>query len=44
MRRAPVATRRALVPRLMPEMLFLLPPLSTPTATGGWPDRYQRPA
>ncbi len=36
LRRAPVAARRAIVLRLMPKMLFLLPTLATITGTAGW--------
>jgi hypothetical protein len=36
LRGAPVAVRRAIVLRLMPKMLFLLPTLATITGTAGW--------
>ncbi|HEY1410945.1 MAG TPA: hypothetical protein VGF36_02330 [Rhodopila sp.] len=36
LRSAPVAVRRAIVLRLMPKMLFLLPTLATVTGTAGW--------
>jgi hypothetical protein len=36
MRTIPVAARRAIVLRLMPKMLFLLPTLATITGTAGW--------
>jgi hypothetical protein len=36
MRRVDVVTRRAIVVRLMPRMLFLMPTLSTVTGTAGW--------
>ena len=36
LRGAPVAVRRAIVLRLMPKMLFLLPTLATVTGTAGW--------
>jgi hypothetical protein len=36
LRRVDVATRRAIVVRLMPRMLFLMPTLTTVTSTAGW--------
>jgi hypothetical protein len=36
LRRAPFAARRAIVLRLMPKTLFLLPTLATITTTAGW--------
>jgi len=36
LRSAPVAVRRAIVLRLMPKMLFLLPTLAIVTGTAGW--------
>lgn len=36
LRRVDVATRRAIVVRLMPRMLFLMPTLSIVTTTAGW--------
>jgi hypothetical protein len=36
LRRAPFAARRAIVLRLMPKTLFLLPTLATITGTAGW--------
>ena len=36
LRRAPFPARRAIVLRLMPKTLFLLPTLATITATAGW--------
>lgn len=36
LRNAPFPARRAIVLRLMPKMLFLLPTLATMTATAGW--------
>ena len=35
-RRSPIAARRAIVLRLMPKTLFLLPTLATITGTAGW--------
>jgi hypothetical protein len=36
MRTMPFAARRALIARLMPRMLFIMPTLSTVTGTAGW--------
>lgn len=36
LRHVDVATRRAIVVRLMPRMLFLMPTLTTVTSTAGW--------
>ncbi len=36
LRRSPIAARRAIVLRLMPKTLFLLPTLATITGTAGW--------
>jgi hypothetical protein len=36
LRRVDIATRRAIVVRLMPRMLFLMPTLSIVTTTAGW--------
>lgn len=36
MRRLPLAVRRAIIIRLMPRMLFLMPTLSIVTGTAGW--------
>jgi len=36
LRRSPLAARRAIVLRLMPKTLFLLPTLATITGTAGW--------